>query len=203
MGIGGRSSLTPQAFEAGSVSSEYTAAPGRGEVILDDFVSPLTAETYYTTRLQPVVDLYLNKSPELAGLNNLLEMGVFVLGCLASILGAFDCSETIPVIFACVALLQTIMAYYNPRTHLNATNRALAGLRAMQMEWEALSNVDRRVASFKERLFLTAENLVLDVMQAWVGSVAVKGDDTAESRGPETEKKKKGEGKEKNQQKAK
>lgn len=102
---------------SGDVASEttITRAIEDGEFILEDCLSALTAETYFEACLQPLLTLYRNSAPGLAAGNSVVEMVLFALGCVASILGALDKSQVIPIVFAFVALLQALMTYHNPK----------------------------------------------------------------------------------------
>merc|ERR1712232_792380 len=100
------------------------------------------------------------------------------LGCVASVLGALKYSQVIPVVFAFASANQILIAYFNPKVHLNQVNAAIACLHELQLQWDGSSNMERRTPAFKEKMIQRTEDMAVSVLQAWLGSKAAwHGDD--------------------------
>eukprot|EP00747_Dinoflagellata_sp_TGD_P144092 gnl/TRDRNA2_/TRDRNA2_176458_c0_seq2.p1 gnl/TRDRNA2_/TRDRNA2_176458_c0~~gnl/TRDRNA2_/TRDRNA2_176458_c0_seq2.p1 ORF type:complete len:281 (-),score=57.10 gnl/TRDRNA2_/TRDRNA2_176458_c0_seq2:24-866(-) len=183
---GRRTAVTPadesQAPLTGDLESNATIENEDGEEVLDrddlwvgdkdDFVSAITAEVYYDTRVAPLASLFSKNAPRLSSQQQFGNMIIFLCGFIASMLGAFDHSSFIPIVVGFSSMLTVLMGYHHIRQELGASNVALTTLRRKQVEWAASSNVDRRTPKFKTDLIMTVEDQALAVCQAIVGSVA-------------------------------
>eukprot|EP00747_Dinoflagellata_sp_TGD_P077720 gnl/TRDRNA2_/TRDRNA2_159719_c0_seq1.p1 gnl/TRDRNA2_/TRDRNA2_159719_c0~~gnl/TRDRNA2_/TRDRNA2_159719_c0_seq1.p1 ORF type:complete len:559 (+),score=82.19 gnl/TRDRNA2_/TRDRNA2_159719_c0_seq1:133-1677(+) len=139
---------------------------------MDDCISSLTAETYYQSRMLRLMTRFQRDSPGLAAQQDGADIAVFICGFMASLLGAFHTSSWIPVILGFSGMLTTIMTYKGSRSQLHASNFALAELTALNVQWHALSNVDRRTPRFKAMIVEKTEWAAFSVVQAWAGSTA-------------------------------
>lgn len=139
---------------------------------MDDCLSAITAENYYTSRLLKLSALYKQEAPRLAWEQNVGDIAILGCSFAASLLGAYHSSLWIPIVLGLSALLTTIKAFLGAGSQLVATNMALAGLSAIEVEWSALSSVERRTPRFKELLISFTEQQAVNVIQATIGTGA-------------------------------
>jgi len=139
---------------------------------MDDCISQLTAEMYYKCRVQKLLPMFQRDTPSLVFQQDASDITLFLCGFAASLLGAFHASSWIPVVLGFSAMLTMIMTYCGTREQVHATNRALAGITTIDVQWQALSNVDRRTPRFKAAIIGKTEALAFSVVQALAGSVA-------------------------------
>eukprot|EP00747_Dinoflagellata_sp_TGD_P144093 gnl/TRDRNA2_/TRDRNA2_176458_c0_seq3.p1 gnl/TRDRNA2_/TRDRNA2_176458_c0~~gnl/TRDRNA2_/TRDRNA2_176458_c0_seq3.p1 ORF type:complete len:901 (-),score=157.19 gnl/TRDRNA2_/TRDRNA2_176458_c0_seq3:112-2814(-) len=169
------SNVTEEEFEGVDAEDDWVGD-------MDDFVSSITAEVYYDTRVAPLTAQYSKNTPLLSSQQQVGNMIIFLCGFIASMLGAFDHSSLIPIVVGFSSMLTVLMGYHHIRQELGASNVALTTLRRKQVEWAASSNVDRRTPMFKYDLVMTVEEQALAVTQAIVGSVAAGGSSSKEHK---------------------
>eukprot|EP00927_Polykrikos_kofoidii_P053820 TRINITY_DN48375_c0_g1_i1.p1 TRINITY_DN48375_c0_g1~~TRINITY_DN48375_c0_g1_i1.p1 ORF type:complete len:911 (-),score=183.18 TRINITY_DN48375_c0_g1_i1:182-2914(-) len=160
---------------------------------VDDFVSPITAEVYFTTRLMPLAQMYTESIPALSRRHHMNNLLLFAVSFLASVMAAFQLSGWIPAAVGLGSMLMTIFHFQNVRAELSSKNQARASLRELELGWASYSNVDRRTPIVKEQLVQTVEAQVISVTHAMVGGAGVQssGDDNAKDGGDKNDKKKK------------
>lgn len=114
----------------------------------DDYVSAITAERYFQTRVQPLIALYKQNAPILSHRLRVSNILVFFLSFVASVLGAFQHSIWIPAVVGLSSMLSTLYAFHVIKGELSATNGALAVLK--RQEWNgvlpAMSTAGRPVS---------------------------------------------------------
>lgn len=164
---------------------------------IDDYIGPLVCQTYFETRVQSLLGKYQRDAPRLEVEQDFGDLMLFLCGFCASVLGAFQISSWIPVVLGFSAMLSAIMNYKSSGARLIATNQALAGLYNINVQWQALSNVDRRTPLFKAFVISTTEQHAFNVVQAWAGAASVNlGNATGDSENLEEKDSKKSQRKE-------
>jgi len=136
----------------------------------DDYLSQMSAEMYFDSRVLPLMAKLGRESPRLSCRYNWLTVALLLCSFTASILGAFHHSKWIPVALGVAAMLTAIMYLHAANTRLAATNAALAGLRSLEMQFRSSSSMLRRTPAFKQALILRTEQLELGATMAWVGT---------------------------------
>lgn len=150
---------------------------------LDDFVSPISAEVYYQTRLLPLHMKYKKSAPALARQHKRNNLILVILSFSASMLGAFKYSAWIPTVVGLSSMLVFLNQFHGARAQLLVTNAARGTLRDMEIQWVSSSRMERRTLSTKRNLVMTVESQELAVAQAIAGSVTKSGMDSEVSQG--------------------
>ena len=157
---------------------------------MDDCLSPMSAEAYFEKRVLMLIHQFETQAPELSAEQSFTNYALILCTFASSVLGALRYSAFIPVVLGFAALLNSIMAHRASSTRLNAINTALAGLRGLEVQYTAMSNMDRRTPSFKRTLCSKAEQLAFDVVKTWAGSAMTFDDSTVIEEDKDEEKKK-------------
>jgi len=137
---------------------------------VDDFLSAVTAEAYFTSRTQNIKDMAQRASPSLARQQDFGDVLIFLCSFAASLLGALNHSSWIPIVVGFSAQLTAVLSFKGLRPLLETTNQAIAGLKNIEMEWSALSTMDRRTPMLKRKLITMTEQYAFSIVQASVGS---------------------------------
>ena len=137
---------------------------------MDDCLAPLTAETYFASRVAKLLEKLDSDLPSLSWEQSCGSFGLLLCSFAASVLGAFHRSIWIPVILGFAALLNVIMNFRASGVRLTATNKALAALRSLEMQYRGMSSMDRRTPDFKRLLIEKTEQHALEVIRTWAGS---------------------------------
>jgi len=147
----------------------------------DDGISATTAETYHKHRLRQLLYLYQDTMPSLTRKSDLLRLVIFFFGFLASMLGATKNASWIPLVVGFTSMLEVLMVCHNMVARSGAMMAAISSLVSIDMQWNGLSNMDRRTPKFKGFLMCQAEQQALAVVEAWVGQISIA--DTAANSG--------------------
>lgn len=155
--------------EAERLLEESDASPSSNG---DDGVSAINAETYHKQRILRLLEAYEVMMPSLTFKTDALRLLIFLLGFIASMLGATHNSSWIPTVVGLTSMLEVLTVCHNMATRQGAMSSAIAVCNTMNLQWSGLTNMDRRTAKFKEFLMVQTEQLALSVVAAWVGQAA-------------------------------
>eukprot|EP00746_Dinoflagellata_sp_MGD_P163095 gnl/MRDRNA2_/MRDRNA2_90964_c0_seq1.p1 gnl/MRDRNA2_/MRDRNA2_90964_c0~~gnl/MRDRNA2_/MRDRNA2_90964_c0_seq1.p1 ORF type:complete len:1135 (-),score=217.83 gnl/MRDRNA2_/MRDRNA2_90964_c0_seq1:81-3485(-) len=149
--------------------SEDSSALKFGE---DDFVSPMTIETYMEFRAKPVLRHLEKLCPPLSKRLSNLEMGVILVGAIGTLLAALDKARWVAISVAIGTSVVNIMQHEMLVQRLSSTNSALRELSNNQILMDSLSIVSKRTQEMKGCCVNTVETAVLETVTAWTGMTA-------------------------------
>jgi hypothetical protein len=141
------------------------------------YVDPLTAEVYYNTRLHKLLEFSTHLIPDLVQKNDRGHTMTFICGGIASLLGAFGCAGWIPVFMSLSSTINTLRTFNGHDMRTMGLNHSLAGLKTLNTQWKAMSNMDRRTPENRKQLIMKCETLVLEAMKSWTGAAATDADE--------------------------
>lgn len=139
----------------------------------DDGFSPLNSEDYIKFRLDPTLEAFHVKAPELQRSYTIIQTLVFLCTGLNAILALLMMTEWMPVVVAVTSFLAGLSEYQMLSTKLHAVNGAILSLENLLVWWESLSLVQKRQPEAKEYLVMTTEQAVSAEI-AWAKSVSKK-----------------------------
>lgn len=133
----------------------------------DDFVSPMTIETYMRYRMQPVFKRYQNLSPVLRRKLFRLELIGIAMTAAGTLLAFLQMMEWVAFVVVLGSVVSNIISYLGLQNRLTATNGCTRELQNLQTWWESSSLVDKRTRMTKNVCVGTVEGAVLAYTQAW------------------------------------
>lgn len=138
----------------------------------DDYVSTLSNEAYFESRVRRLLKLFARKAPRLNFFFVTLQFLVLLCSSLATILAALELETWLPIAVSFAVVFQSLLVHYNLKHWLSGTTSGMGQLQALEMQWSALGAVDRRLMSTRETLTSICEEAALQVVSAETGVVA-------------------------------
>ncbi len=159
------------------------AADKFGGIEKDDFVSPITIETYVEYRAKPLALAYEKQTPVISRHLSLLEITTFVLTSAGAVFAVAHLGSWVAItVAASTAVTQTI-EFYQFKVERDTRNASLAEFQNLLTWWESLSIIDKRTRQSKEKAVSTIENGALLLVERRSGGAfgASQGDDDGSS----------------------
>eukprot|EP00746_Dinoflagellata_sp_MGD_P142839 gnl/MRDRNA2_/MRDRNA2_75748_c0_seq1.p1 gnl/MRDRNA2_/MRDRNA2_75748_c0~~gnl/MRDRNA2_/MRDRNA2_75748_c0_seq1.p1 ORF type:complete len:1059 (+),score=185.89 gnl/MRDRNA2_/MRDRNA2_75748_c0_seq1:157-3333(+) len=156
-----------------AVAANYDAHDAHvSQVEPDDFVSPMTIETYIEYRSKGLLRLCERTSPPLAKRLANLETMVIVTGALGTLLAALEQPRWVAVTVAAVTSMMNITEHEMLQQRLSSTNNAMRELTDNKIVMESLSIVAKRTQEMKTLCVGTVETAMLETTTSWTGMSA-------------------------------
>lgn len=140
--------------------------------LVDDFVSPMTIETYIECRAKHLLKLLESTAPPLAAKLSNLEMMIIVVGTIGTLLAALDKARWVAITVAAGTSTMNVMQHGMYQQRLASTNSALRELNNNQILMDSLSIVSKRTQEMKGRCVNVVETAILETVSAWTGMTA-------------------------------
>mmetsp|Transcript_49993 Transcript_49993/g.89748 ORF Transcript_49993/g.89748 Transcript_49993/m.89748 type:complete len:1089 (+) Transcript_49993:33-3299(+) len=161
--LGGLSTLTQQ----DNGLSKRTATPP------DDYLSPMTVESYIEHRLKPLFIICKKKTPVLSCSLTLFETLLVLLNSFATFLTAVDLKVWVSMTVILVTATQNTLQHQLIQQRLTAENDAIRCLDAIAALMAGQSVIQRRTRKMKGLCVHTVESAVLATSTAWTGVAEV------------------------------
>mmetsp|Transcript_107473 Transcript_107473/g.213413 ORF Transcript_107473/g.213413 Transcript_107473/m.213413 type:complete len:983 (-) Transcript_107473:41-2989(-) len=139
----------------------------------DDFVSPISIETYMEKRMKPLMIQFCAKAPWLSrrcAFMDHLSMLVNAVAVALAIPGSLD--HWVTMAMSVRALIMNVVEFQNYQVRLRALNGCLRDLQNLQTWWDSLSIVDRRTGAAKSNAVLVTEQAFLSARCAGSAQIA-------------------------------
>jgi hypothetical protein len=130
----------------------------------------MTADSYITLRLLPMLAEYSSKSPSISRDVSTVAITVVLLSVVASGLAAFEQSVWIPATLAVSAAVSSWANHQNKENKLGGINGAIHQMHQLLVWWNGLTMIEKRVIQNKEHLVLSTENIILGAKTALLTS---------------------------------
>jgi hypothetical protein len=138
----------------------------------DDFVSPMTIETYINYRAKPLRSLCESTSAPLASRLSNLKMLVILIGGCGTLLAAMDQPRWVAVTVAITTIIMNIMQHEMLQQRLTSTNSAIRELQNNKILMDSLSIVSKRTQEMKTLCVSQVETAMIETTTAWTGMTA-------------------------------
>lgn len=167
----------------------------------DDFIAPISIESYVEHRLKHLVHYLEDVAPRLAIKQQCIEILFFIFHSTGALLAAFGLTEyvrqTIPPMCSSVrwpptcahgsllrsrrfialtvsigAVLMAMLDYWSLRQRVEVTNRSLHDLRSLLLEWNSHGMAVHRNPQYKDRVIRIVENALLSIVAVHVSAAA-------------------------------
>ncbi|GMH70018.1 hypothetical protein TrST_g14150 [Triparma strigata] len=151
----------------------------------DDFVSPITIETYFEYRAIPLALAYEKHTPAISDKLSFLEITVFVLTSAGAVLAVpgVELGSWVAITVALSTGVTSYIEYFQLRVERDTRNNSLAEFQNLVTWWESLSIIDKRTKQSKEKALSTIENGVLILVERRAGAAFSGGGDEEEEGG--------------------
>jgi len=139
----------------------------------DDFVSPISIETYMEKRMKPLMIQFCEKAPWLSRRKAFMDHVSMLVNAVAvalAIPGKMD--HWVTLTMAIRALIMNVMEYLAYPVRLRAINTCLRDMQNLQTWWDSLSIVDRRTGAAKSNAVLVTEQAFLSAKCAGSAQIA-------------------------------
>ena len=180
-----RVGLDLQAEEGDGARARSMAA-----VEVDDFVSPLSIETYVDFRVRPMAAYLEAVGPRLARQMQGLEMLSQLANAAGATLAVLGYAEWVALTVAISAVFNALSDYYALTQCCTAANGALADVHNLLSWWDSLSLVQRKTRAVKAKCATVAEGAILSLISAQTGLPAAIGVESSGAQGEEDDKNK-------------
>lgn len=148
----------------------------------DDFVSPMTIETYIEYRSKQLLKLCEDTCPPLAKKLSDYEMLVILSGATGTLLSALGFTRWVAVTVSFATVLMNIIQHQCLHQRLSSFNTALRELNNTKILMDSLSIVSKRTQEMKTLCVGTVENAMLETTTAWTGVSARPSAQVSESK---------------------
>ncbi|CAD7922719.1 unnamed protein product [Amoebophrya sp. A120] len=146
----------------------------------DDFVSPMTIETYVEYRLRVLLTLFQKQAPPLSQrLSTLETLGILVTAS-GTFLAAILQQHWVVFTVTLATSISNISHYMCLSPRLSSLNQAIRDLRSVMILMDSLSVVEKRTVEKRTYAVSTVENAVLGTITAWTGNAGRAPGDTHE-----------------------
>ncbi|GMH71919.1 hypothetical protein TL16_g05779 [Triparma laevis f. inornata] len=138
----------------------------------DDFVSPITVETYFEYRATPLALAYEKHTPVISDQLSFLEITVFLLTSSGAVLAVpgVELGSWVAITVAMATAVTSYLEYFQLRVERDTRNNSLAEFQNLVTWWESLSIIDKRTKQSKEKAVSTIENGVLLLVERRAGA---------------------------------
>ena len=143
----------------------------------DDYVSPLTIETYVQYRATPIALAYEKQTPEISDKLTRLEVAVFVLTSMGAVLAVpeIGLASWVAITVAIATGITSYIEYFQLRIERDTRNNSLAEFQNLMTWWESLSIIDKRTKQSKEKAVSTIEEGILILVERRAGAAFAGG----------------------------
>jgi len=162
--------------------------PRNMNVLRDDGFALVTAEDYVTFRLKPQILLYQELSPYLNKMSGRLQVASYTLTAITTGLALIGYSYLVPIPVALMSALMSIADFEQLSVRLRNVNQCKMQLDNLQIWWESLSMVEKRLPVNKEYLVKVTEENVNAEVSAFIKSTTRQGKPQAEEEMEEKQK---------------
>lgn len=138
----------------------------------DNFVSPITIETYIEFRAKQLLRFLETQHPPLAKRLSRLETYVVLIGAVGTLLAAIDQPRWVALSVAVGTAIVNVEKHEMLQQRLHSTNSALRELNNNQILMDSLSIVSKRTQEMKGRCVNVVETAILETVAAWTGMTA-------------------------------
>jgi len=135
----------------------------------DDYVSPMTIDTYMEHRLKPMIRISKKKTPALASTLSRYETLVMVMNSVATLLAAVDLKAWVALMVILITVVSNLLQYQMVQHRLASHNGVVRDLEGMHTFLVGQSVVQRRTQKMKATCVDMTEKAVLETVQAWTG----------------------------------
>ena len=136
----------------------------------DDGLKVLSAQDYVDLRVAHFEGVWTKRAERLCLQHQVLQLLVFILTSLTTLLGALGQMQWIPVALALGTVFSSTIAYRAVESRMENVNAANVSLRKHMVWWHGLSVIEKRIPANKTTLVNTMESII----QAEAGGVVVR-----------------------------
>ena len=138
----------------------------------DDFISPLTIETYVEFRAKPITLAYERQTPHISDKLSALEITVFILTSAGAVLAVpgINLGSWVAISVAMSTAVTSYIEYFQLRIERDTRNNSLSDFQNLMTWWESLSIIDKRTKQSKEKALLCIEGGVLILVERRAGA---------------------------------
>ena len=148
---------------------------------VDDFVSPLSIETYIDHRVRPLAAYLEQRVPMLSRQLQGCEAIALLCNAAGACVAVVGHAEWVALAVAVSAAFNALADYFYLTSQVSAANGAMQDVHALLSWWDSLSLVQRKTRQARARAVETAENAILSAVGAMTAQSASakagKGDD--------------------------
>lgn len=162
----------PDALENLPAADEDDPSALIGGIEADDFVSPMTIETYVEYRSKQLLRLCESDCPWLAKRLERLETLLLLIGATGTLLAALDQVRWVAITVAATTAFMNVIQHQMLPQRLSSTNSAVRELNNLKFLMDSLTFVMRRTQAMKTHCVCTVENAILETTTAWTGMTA-------------------------------
>jgi hypothetical protein len=138
----------------------------------DEFVGPLSLETYIDYRAKAVEQCFSKRAPRIALFIRIADVVGFTATSMGAILSILGKTEWVVLTVLLATTIENCVANAGWRPELSALNSGLVDIQNLLVWWESLSIVDRRTRSSKEHCLAVVENALAQLAAAKAVNVA-------------------------------
>ena len=138
----------------------------------DDFISPITIETYVEFRAKPITLAYEKQTPLISDKLSALEIIVFILTSAGAVLAVpgIDMGSWVAITVAMSTAVTSYIEYFALKTERDTRNNSLSDFQNLMTWWESLSIIDKRTKQSKEKAVGTIEGGILLLVERRAGA---------------------------------
>ena len=139
----------------------------------DDFVSPISIETYMEYRAKLLTLSFERETPAFSRMLTVLEIFSFLLTSSGAVIAVpgIDLGTWVAITVALSTGVTSYIDFYQLRTERDTRNHSLSEFQNLLTWWESLSIIDKRTRTAKQKAVGTIENCVLNLCISRAGSV--------------------------------
>lgn len=134
----------------------------------DDGLSTLSPESYITNRLEDQLNYYTNKVKKLEKKLNKLQLSIYIIGGIGTLLAAAGLELWIALTTALVTAFTTYMEYQQIENTLIKYNQAATDLFSVRTWWIALSETEQAKQYNIDRLVGQTEQTLQSEFRGWM-----------------------------------
>jgi hypothetical protein len=142
------------------------------EIEEDDFVSPITIETYTEHRLRVLLNRFESRAPVIAMRLRCTEILITLLTTSGTVLAALELEVFVALVLFLAGMITNIRDHYRYTARLGSINQAVRELRSLQMQIDGQTIVTRRSRLSKSHVVSSTEAAVMQTIAAETGVVA-------------------------------
>eukprot|EP00927_Polykrikos_kofoidii_P065322 TRINITY_DN61097_c0_g1_i1.p1 TRINITY_DN61097_c0_g1~~TRINITY_DN61097_c0_g1_i1.p1 ORF type:complete len:1008 (+),score=170.89 TRINITY_DN61097_c0_g1_i1:198-3026(+) len=145
---------------------EFGSLTERHQASMDDGISPLSADAYFTSRVGVLKERYTAEAACAQWPYTWAQICIVIGGCIASLFAAFGYYMELILAMSFTLMMDRIMLAQNWTGVMRSTNAALMGLMSAEMQWETMSINERHAPSAKESFVTRLEAQHMRLVQA-------------------------------------
>lgn len=148
---------------------EIDPTKGTAWVEPDDFVSPMSVETYMEYRLKSLIRRSQQQTPHLARLLKRFELLGIIFTSTGTLLVILNMNLWVAFTVSLAAAFSNVMQHQMLQPRVASHNSALKDLQALKTFLDSLSIVQRRTRRVKTQCVMVTEMAVLNTISVWTG----------------------------------